>query len=84
MLQSMGSQKVGHGLQLNNYNKRFIHFVYLLKELAFSFIHLYYYFLCLYFIYFCSDFYDHIPSTNFGFAYSFFSICFTYKGSLFI
>ena len=37
---------------------------YLLKEPAFSFIHLYYCFFHFFFIYFCLDLYDFFPSSN--------------------
>ena len=50
---------------------RFINFVYLSKEPTFSSIYLCYYFLCLYFISFCSDLYI-FPSANFGFCLLFF------------
>ena len=43
----------------------FISLVYLFQEPAFSLIDLCYCFLCLYFISFCSDLYDFLPSTNF-------------------
>ena len=45
-----------------------MNFVYLLKEPAFSFTDFCSCFLHLYFIYFCSDFYDVFPSPNFGFC----------------
>ena len=58
---------------------------YLLKEPNFSFIYLWYYFLFLYFIYFCSDLYDFFPSSNFGVCFcSSFSSCFRCKVRLFI
>ena len=48
--------------------QKFINFVYLLKEPAFTLIDLCYCFLCFCFIYFCSDLYDFFPSTDFGFS----------------
>ena len=40
------------------------------KEPAFGFIDLFHCFIYLYSIYFCSDFYDFIPSTKLGFVFS--------------
>ena len=51
----------------------FVNFVYLLKEPAFSFINLYYFF-NLFFIYFCSDLYYFFSSTNFGIFLFFFQL----------
>ena len=42
--------------------------IYLPKEPAFSFVEFYYSLLCLFFSYFCSDFYNLFPSANFGLA----------------
>ena len=41
-------------------------FCYLLKEPAFTSVDLCYSLLCLFFTYFCTDFYDFFPSVNFG------------------
>ena len=46
--------------------KRFINFVHLFIGSAFSFIDVSYCFIHFYFVYFCSDQYSFIPSTNFG------------------
>ena len=60
---------------LDESGQRFVNFVYLLKELAFSFINLFYCFYNLFFIYFSSDLYDFFPSTNFGaFLFFFFQL----------
>ena len=53
---------------LDESSRRFIYFIYLFKEPAFSLSNLCYCFLHLYFIYFCSDLYYFFPSTNFGFC----------------
>ena len=64
----MGIPRLGAELELQLQAVGFIDFVDLFKEPALSFIDLFYCFLCLYFIYFCSDLYDFFPSTNFGFC----------------
>ena len=64
---------------LDESGQRFANFAYLLKEPAFSFINPYYCFFYLFFIYFCSDLYDFIPSTNFEVFLFFFFQLFRYK-----
>ena len=49
MLQSMGSQRVEHGLETEQLQQKIYQFC-LLKELAFSFVHLYYCFVSISFI----------------------------------
>ena len=64
---------------LDEFGKRLTS-VYLLKETAFSFIVLCYCFLCLYFIYFCSDLHDFFfLLLALGFVCSSFSSCFMGK-----
>ena len=53
---------------LDDSDKTFINFVYLLKELAFSFIDLCYCFLHLYFIYLYYDLYDFFLLLTLGFV----------------
>ena len=48
--------------------------VYLFKKPAFSLFYLCYSFVHLYFIYFCSEPYDFLPSTNLEFCLLFFSL----------
>ena len=50
---------------LDELGQSFIKVVDLFKEPTFGFTDLLYCFLCLYFIYFCSDLYDFFPSANF-------------------
>ena len=47
--------------------------LFLFKEPAYIFIHLFYCYLCFYFICFCSDLYDFFPSTTFGVLFVLFS-----------
>ena len=52
---------------LDEFSSRFINFVYLFKEPAFSFVDL-----CCCFLYLRSDLYDFFPYTNFGFCLFFY------------
>ena len=63
---------------------RFINFVYLFKEPAFSFTDACDCFLCLYFVHFYSDLHDFSFLLTLGFTYSSFSNWFRYKVRLFI